>query len=756
MCDRNQSDSNQPRRQVERRPSDLDSNRTTKELILRTQPTESSRNRDENPSRSKEAMLIEDQGFRNRSPGFQPDEIRAGEPAVLDIENSIEARIEINYDPNRPLHLRDILVTIFELALEIDPAVTIGSFDLPHVWAQPQEIPRRGLEDLLKKRVRQNKNHTTLIAYLRVYTSKKLLDIANTNPLRGYLRSNGIWLKNEEFGARPVSTVGFFTHIHPTYTRYTTFVENLRLRLRTVEADSDEREQWLRERPDSVRESVGAGNPVPLFTVYKARRSIKLDSLSSTVVLNVRCATEDRAWLGHILCRLSHVTDHSEAKFICQGTLTSGSYATQIRKQNEFLDSCLNIPLVGLSSMAENALVPSNGQMIPLGEFILEMTRAHSLENTNRTEDLGKYFLIARKDALDETMSFLDRMLPDFYKAHIDERLMQRGFPYPRRSNQPLFKTQQDREYLDQLHNEIPPNGFFTDTSLNKKFNEVIIVNDDDPPPQKIRRRSEFESPSSASKYGKGQDAITDLAAKLEALESKINNLSGLNPTETPNQQITQLQNNQKSAIAALERRMESEISNIQEQHKIAMESNQRFFIDQVKKCREDFSQDIQSQAIAFREQLTVHSDGIRREIHDSQERSRVQLLSDIAGLMQMNRIQPAQPDHHHQQATLPHAMQPHLLTPEPGMRNRDNRMTMGAEQMVTGMDSEMSQANHQTLISTTTTTNSMSAQTGTHTSISELTYDTTNKINMKTNKEQIMMNATEEDLCHEARLEYE
>ena len=82
--------------------------------------------------------------------------------------------------------------------------------------------------------------------------------------------------------------------------------------------------------------------------------------------------------------------------------------------------------------------------------------------------------------------------------------------------------------------------------------------------------------------------------------------------------------------------------------------------------------------------------------------------------------------------------------------------MDMGMEQMVTGMDSEMSKANHQTQISTTTMTNSMSAQTGTHTSISELTYDTTNKINMKTNKEQIMMNATEEDLCHEARLEYE
>ena len=82
--------------------------------------------------------------------------------------------------------------------------------------------------------------------------------------------------------------------------------------------------------------------------------------------------------------------------------------------------------------------------------------------------------------------------------------------------------------------------------------------------------------------------------------------------------------------------------------------------------------------------------------------------------------------------------------------------MTMGTGQMVTEMDSEMSRANHQTLISTTSTTNSMSDQTGTHTSISELTYDTTNKINMKANKEQIIMNATEEDLCHEARLKYE
>ena len=74
-------------------------------------------------------MRIEPQDLQNRSPGFKLDEIRTGEPAVLDIENLIEARIEINFDPDRPVHLRDILVTIFDLGLKIDPSVTMGSFD---------------------------------------------------------------------------------------------------------------------------------------------------------------------------------------------------------------------------------------------------------------------------------------------------------------------------------------------------------------------------------------------------------------------------------------------------------------------------------------------------------------------------------------------------------------------------------------------------------------------------------------------------
>ena len=124
---------------------------------------------------------------------------------------------------------------------------------------------------------------------------------------------------------------------------------------------------------------------------------------------------------------------------------------------------------------------------------------------------------------------------------------------------------------------------------------------------------------------------------------------------------------------------------------------------------------------------------------------------------MQMNRTQPAPLDHYQQQVTAPQATQPHLLTPESGTKSRESTIISGPEQMITDMDSDMSQTNQQALISTATMTNPMSDQTGaSHISINELTNDTTNKMNMKINCDQMMMNTTNKDLCHEARLGFE
>ena len=120
-----------------------------------------------------------------------PDDVRLGEPAVLDVERACDARIEMNLGPEvRGIAFRDVLLTIYTLAQQTDPAFVMGSFDRTQIWAQPQELPRTNLEDLLKQRTRTNRSDTTLVVYLHIFSSKTITFIANNGPLKPYLGQN--------------------------------------------------------------------------------------------------------------------------------------------------------------------------------------------------------------------------------------------------------------------------------------------------------------------------------------------------------------------------------------------------------------------------------------------------------------------------------------------------------------------------------------------------------------------------------------
>lgn len=130
-----------------------------------------------------------------------PDEIRRGKPAVLDEEKVIETRMEINLGTDvLKLDLRGVLEKIYKLAQQNDPAVTMGSYDKTQIWAQPQELPRFGLDKLLQQRKRENKTETTLIclpalfylqdsqAYYTNWTFKKL-----STPEQNMVESRRVW-----------------------------------------------------------------------------------------------------------------------------------------------------------------------------------------------------------------------------------------------------------------------------------------------------------------------------------------------------------------------------------------------------------------------------------------------------------------------------------------------------------------------------------------------------------------------------------
>lgn len=241
---------------------------------------------------------------------------------------------------------------------------------------------------MLQKRKREDKTNTTLIFYLRFFTSKTLTHIVQTGPLKNYLRQNKIWL----FGARHVATVVFLVEVHPKYSRFTTLIGVLSDSAAVVCPLPDKKEHYLSRNPAIDPDSFQHSNPVSFFTLYTAKCSIQVEERRvTTEVINIRCATEDRTWLTHLLM-LAASDDDETFKFIPQGTLPYVTYKTSLKPHIAYMDSICSIPIVGLSAAASSATVPLGDKSTPLDTYIIERTGARGLEPTNRTEDLGKHF----------------------------------------------------------------------------------------------------------------------------------------------------------------------------------------------------------------------------------------------------------------------------------------------------------------------------------------------------------------------------
>ena len=537
---------------------------------------------------------------------------------------------------------------------------------------QPQDLPQENLDENFKLTERTSKMTITQTVYLRIYTSKTLLDIANKRAVKNYLCQNRAWLKSEEFGARPAATIGFLVHVHPKYARYESTIQSMKTYMESIQADEAEKATWMKNNPDLGGEGLMKKNPVPKFTLFSAKRSYNRDGdRVTTEVLNVRCATEDRRWLAHLLIRISTQADQTDVKgmkFIPQNSLQYTSYVSQINCQISYLESCYNIPILGISGQAEKSLVPFDKGQIPLGEYILHMTNALSLEPTNRTWDLGKHFLIVNKRNADRAKHFLDRVLPSFYSKNIRDDLLLPDFPFPRRPNQPLLCSREDQEYMDGLQRGTPPKQQGNSVNPWNTTREVIPIDDEVGPQAKVRRRSQFESPTSSGKHDKQDLGIQSLITRMSILEGKLNSHADQNIDEQIQSRLQGMEEKQAAYFDDLEKRMESELTEIRESNRVALESSQKLFMNQITKSRQDFGADLLNQTNTFQLQLKQQSDAISERfdmqgnvINKSIEANRMQLLSDITSLL---RGKP-EPNSLHSQDQSNLRQSTNLLTPE-------------------------------------------------------------------------------------------
>lgn len=125
-----------------------------------------------------------------------------------------------------------------------------------------------------------------------------------------------------------------------------------------------------------------------------------------TKVINIRCATADKARLTNIQIMIDGREMLNKAKFIPQGQMSRSKCAKYLHKQNIFIILMFLIPIVGLTEVAASTMVPSREGQILLGNYIVEKTSAHRLEPINQTEDLGIWFLVPNTVHIEVTKQF--------------------------------------------------------------------------------------------------------------------------------------------------------------------------------------------------------------------------------------------------------------------------------------------------------------------------------------------------------------
>ena len=106
---------------------------------------------------------------------------------------------------------------------------------------------------------------------------------------------------------------------------------------------------------------------------------------------------------------------------------------------------------------------------------------------------------------------------------------------------------------------------------------EVIPIDDEVEPQAKVRRRSQFESPTSSGKHDKQDSEIQSLITRMSILEGKLNSYADQNTDEQIQSRLQGIEEKQAAYFNDLDKRMESELTEIRESNKVALESTQIF-----------------------------------------------------------------------------------------------------------------------------------------------------------------------------------
>ena len=532
---------------------------------------------------------------------------RNEEPPVPPRGQETAVRLDFILDKRGNFAIRDKLMTIFEIAKAIDPVVELGTFDKKITWSQPGDLPEKMvLWDLLHPLEFNTKAGKTIRYFLQMKTSMRIEDIKMRQRMKQYLWPNKIFLNVEHFSARPVVTVGWLKNLFHKAVRFDDVKGELIRWMKAVDAEPRTKldGEMILTRGDEVTGS-GGGNLIPQFTLYVSQRTYKCQGHKvSAIVVNVRAAREDQTWLSYLLSEAISGNKERDIEFVEQG-IEDEQYFRELGHHRAYVDECVMIPLIGVhrDTLRYELLCGET-----FHEVLKRKTEARSLEPTNRSDDIGKYFLVVEKKKAREARRYIDHELQDVYlTTPLNMRIP--GFPYPRRASQPLRRA--GRPERSRAEDETPLEELASQTKMNTNVTKGVILVDaeDYPPLAKARKTTQWSTPKEAVRntwVSEGKEKTLDIEKDLTELQCQI---------ADEKLAATRMAKQHQKDVQEMESRISSQLKDMREESERRLLSQREAFERQITLCQTQFTQQIERQARESEERTEAQIRSLREDM---------------------------------------------------------------------------------------------------------------------------------------------
>jgi hypothetical protein len=242
-----------------------------------------------------------------------------------------------------------------------------------------------------------------------------------------HMFTNKIWIKYNQSESLQTSTLGFFQGVHPRATHRDRLAFHLdeANQVEMTEAERKKIKQLIpatkkrahdgeTQRPDIKLEvvtcTIGYGN---------GPGRIKTNAFQICVPLKIRLEIKE------ILTQLGSKEQIPDGRFIPYGliqTVGAEVYKKMLRMQNQFLEDFRMIPIFGITPTALEHIInvdftDGTKQNLPVREFLLMQEGIKGIETTNRSDNLGKHFLLFDAAGILQAHAFLDTVIKQLYES---------------------------------------------------------------------------------------------------------------------------------------------------------------------------------------------------------------------------------------------------------------------------------------------------------------------------------------------------